>query len=149
MPGALASDDVWDQPGVTEGSELRHPRRGVRGVGRAANGIEVVFCDQNYQFDEIRRLRERGVRTVGRFVWEHFSPEHVEGAKSAYDVIYSFTRAEQARYAEMGIESPYVTWGCHPELVAVGEAAPARRPTAWSDSSSPAASSATASRSSR
>ena len=90
-----------------------------------ANGIEVVFCDQNYQFDEIRRLRERGVRTVGRFVWEHFSPEHVGGAKAAYDVVYSFTRAEQARYREMGIESPYVTWGCHPELVAVGDA---RRP---------------------
>ena len=27
----------------------------------------------------------------------------------------------------MGIESPYVTWGCHPELVAVGEA---REPSA-------------------
>jgi 1,2-diacylglycerol 3-alpha-glucosyltransferase len=125
MPGALASDDVWDQPGVTEGSSYDIPGAEYEGWVDA-NGIEVVFCDQNYQFDEIRRLRERGVRTVGRFVWEHFSPEHVEGAQGAFDVIYSFTRAEQARYREMGVESPYVTWGCHPELVAVGEA---RRPS--------------------
>jgi 1,2-diacylglycerol 3-alpha-glucosyltransferase len=120
MPGALASDDVWDQPGVTEGSSYDIPGDEYE-AWVDANAIEVVFCDQNYQFDEIRRLRERGVRTVGRFVWEHFSPEHVEGAKAAYDVVYSFTRAEQARYREMGIESPSVTWGCHPELVAVGD----------------------------
>ena len=126
MPGALASDDVWDQPGVTEGSSYDIPAAEYE-EWVAANGIEVVFCDQNYQFDEIGRLREGGVRTVGRFVWEHFSPEHVEGALAAYDVVYSFTRAEQARYRELGIESPYVTWGCHPELVAVGEA---RRPSA-------------------
>ncbi|MGI9019980.1 MAG: glycosyltransferase [Solirubrobacterales bacterium] len=121
MPGALASDDVWDQPGVTEGSAYDIPAAEYE-AWVEVNGIEVVFCDQNYQWDEIRSLRERGVRTVGRFVWEHFSPQHVEGARSAYDVVYSFTRSEQVRYAQMGIESPYVTWGCHPELVAVGEA---------------------------
>ena len=121
MPGALAGDDVWDQPGVTEASSYEIPA-GEYDAWVEANGIEVLFCDQNYQFDEVRTLRERGVRTVGRFVWEHFSPEHVEDAMAAYETIYSFTRAEQARYAEMGIESPYVTWGCHPELVAVGEA---------------------------
>jgi 1,2-diacylglycerol 3-alpha-glucosyltransferase len=120
MPGALASDDVWDQPGVTEGSSYDIPGPEYEGWV-ADNRIGVVFCDQNYQFDEVRRLRERGVRTVGRFVWEHFSAEHVEGALAAYDVVYSFTRAEQARYRELGIESPYVTWGCHPELVAVGQ----------------------------
>ncbi len=121
MPGALERDDVWDQPRVTEGSSYDIPAAEYeRWV--ADNQIEVVFCDQNYQFEEVRGLRDRGVRTVGRFVWEHFSPEHVEGAKAAYDVVYSFTRAEQARYAELGIESPYVTWGCHPELVAVGDA---------------------------
>jgi glycosyltransferase involved in cell wall biosynthesis len=125
MPGALSSDDVWDQPGVTEGSAYDIPMAEYESWAEA-NGIEVVLCDQNYQFDEIRRLRERGIRTVGRFVWEHFSAEHVEGAKSAYDVVYSFTRAEQARYADMGIDSPYVTWGCHPELVAIGRE---RRPS--------------------
>jgi glycosyltransferase involved in cell wall biosynthesis len=83
----------------------------------AANEIEVVLCDQNYQFDELAALRERGVRTVGRFVWEHFTADHVAGASRAFDVVYSLTRAEQARYSEMGLETPYVPWGCHPELI--------------------------------
>ncbi len=127
-PGALDRDDVWDQPGVTEGSAYDIPADEYeRWV--AENGIEAVFCDQNYQFAELERLRERGVRTVGRFVWEHFAAEHVDGARAAFDVVFSFTRAEQSRYAEMGIESPYVQWGCHPELLAVAEAADHRPQT--------------------
>ena len=39
----------------------------------------------------------------------------------AYDTIYSFTRAEQARYRTLGIDSPLLTWGCHPELIEVAE----------------------------
>ena len=73
--------------------------------------------DQNYQFDEIARLRRRGVRTVGRFVWEHFSEEHVAPAGEAFDRVYSLTAVERERYADMGIESPRVRWGCHPELL--------------------------------
>jgi 1,2-diacylglycerol 3-alpha-glucosyltransferase len=115
-PGALDRDDVWDQPRVTEtaGFEVTDEEYG-RWVDE--NGIEALFCDQNYQFAEIASLRARGVRTVGRFVWEHFAPDHVAGAREAYDVVYSFTRAEQARYAELGIDSPYIPWGCHPELL--------------------------------
>ena len=61
------------------------------------------------------------MRTIGRFVWEHFSADHVAAARQAYDLVFSLTRAEQDRYAGMGIESPYVRWGCHPELLAVAE----------------------------
>ena len=125
-PGALDRDDVWDQPGITEASAYDvtsdEYERWV-----ADHRLEAVFCDQNYQFDEVASLRERGVRTIGRFVWEHFAPEHVEGAREAYDVVYSFTRAEQERYAGMGLESPYVPWGCHPELVEVGREMETRR----------------------
>jgi 1,2-diacylglycerol 3-alpha-glucosyltransferase len=116
-PGAIDRDDVWNQPGVTEASAFEVTSDEYEGWVQA-NGIEAVFCDQNYQFDEIARLRDRGVRTIARFVWEHFGPEHTEGALRAYDIVYSFTRAEQARYEELGIESPYVPWGCHPELLA-------------------------------
>jgi 1,2-diacylglycerol 3-alpha-glucosyltransferase len=118
-PGALDRDDVWDQPRVTEASDYEVPA-GEYEQWADANGIEAVFCDQNYQFGELTRLRRRGVRTIGRFVWEHFSPQHVGEALEAYDVVYSFTRCEQERYRRLGIESPYVTWGCHPELTAVG-----------------------------
>ena len=119
-PGALDRDDVWDQPGVTEASAYdisgAEYERWV-----SDNGIEAIFCDQNYQFAELAALRAHGVRTIGRFVWEHFSADNVAAARQAYDLVFSLTRAEQDRYAGMGIESPYVRWGCHPELLAVAE----------------------------
>jgi 1,2-diacylglycerol 3-alpha-glucosyltransferase len=119
-PGALDRDDVWDQPGVTEASAFEVPLAEYeRWVSE--NELEVVLCDQNYQFAELAALRRRGIRVLGRFVWEHFAPEHVAPAVEAYDLIYSLTRCEQRRYRELGIESPHVTWGCHPELLEVAE----------------------------
>ena len=44
----------------------------------ADNEIEVVHWDNCYQHEEIARLRASGVKTVGRFVWEMFSPEDAE-----------------------------------------------------------------------
>ncbi len=121
-PGALDRDDVWDQPGVTEASAYDIPLHEYeRWVDE--NGIDAVFCDQNYQFSELASLRRSGVHTIGRFVWEHFAEEHVAGARDAYDLVFSLTRAEQGRYAEMGIDTPYVSWGCHPELIAYAESA--------------------------
>ena len=117
-PGALDRDDVWDQPGVTEASAYEIPL-GEYLAWIEENAIEAVFCDQNYQFAELAELRGRGVRTIGRFVWEHFAPEHVAGARDAFEIVFSLTRAEQQRYAELGIDSPYIPWGCHPELLAI------------------------------
>jgi 1,2-diacylglycerol 3-alpha-glucosyltransferase len=111
-------DPVWDQPGVTETGESDVPLSAYREwVER--EGIDVILTDNLYQFDELAALRAEGVKTVGRFVWEHFAEPHVTGAKEALDVVYSLHRAEQARYGEFGIDSPYVPWGCHPELLAV------------------------------
>jgi glycosyltransferase involved in cell wall biosynthesis len=113
-------DPVWDQPGVTEGSEADVPA-GEYLAWAEGNQLDAVMCDQNDQFDEIRALREAGVRTIGRFVWESFAPEDAEPAKAAYDVIYSYTRAERERYRELGIgETPLLTYGCHPELIEIG-----------------------------
>ena len=125
-PGALDRDDVWDQHGVTEASAYEIPADEYL-AWVDEHGIEAILCDQNYQFAELAELRRRGVRTIGRFVWEHFTAEHVAGAREAFDVVYSLTHAEQRRYAEMGLETPYVTWGCHPELIAVADEVAAER----------------------
>jgi glycosyltransferase involved in cell wall biosynthesis len=129
--GAMAAHidrtGVWDQPGVTEASEWEVPIAEYESW-IADNGIEVVHWDNCYQHDEIAQLRASGVKTVGRFVWEMFSPEDAEPAKRAYDVLYSMTRCEQARYAEMGIESPYVQWGLHRELLDAAADAQAAAP---------------------
>ncbi len=115
-PGHLQTDDVWDQPGVTAASHYLIPYEEMERWARQ-HELDAVMFDQNYQFDEIARLRESGVRTYGRFVWEQFATENVEGAKRAFDEVYSVTACERERYAKMGIESPRVRWGIHPELV--------------------------------
>jgi len=115
-PGALERTGIWDQPGVTEASQFKVPLEEYRSW-IAENEIDVVLCDQNYQFDELAQLRKDGTRIVGRFVWEHFTREHLPGAREAYDTIYSVTEAEQARYSKMGLETPRVPWGIHPELL--------------------------------
>jgi len=114
MPQEAREDDVWAQAGVTPASDFFIPAEEL--VGWAGeHSLEACFFDQNYEWEAIGALRGAGVRTIGRFVWERFSDEHVAPAQGAYDLIYSMTHAEQARYAGMGIEAPYIQWGVHPE----------------------------------
>jgi 1,2-diacylglycerol 3-alpha-glucosyltransferase len=117
-PGALERTGIWDQPRVTEASAFEVPAGEYRAWAERT-GIEVLLCDQNYQFEEIAELRSAGVRTIGRFVWEHFTAEHLAPARAAYDVIYSVTAAERDRYRGWGLETPRVPWGIHPELLEV------------------------------
>ncbi len=118
MPQDARTDDVWAQAGVTPASDFFIPADELVGWARET-GIEACFFDQNYEFDAIASLRAAGVRTIGRFVWERFSDEHVEPTKRSYDLVYSLTLAEQERYAGMGIEAPYVQYGVHPEYFEV------------------------------
>ncbi len=115
-PRFVASEDVWDQSSVTRASRFEIPWREYARWARE-NDLDAIFFDQNYQLKSIARLRSLGIRTLGRFVWEQFGEEHVAAARRAFDVIYSLTRCEQARYSEeFGLETPYIPWGCHPEL---------------------------------
>jgi 1,2-diacylglycerol 3-alpha-glucosyltransferase len=113
----LAENDVWCQDGVTPASNFIIPYDEYL-TWVKDNRIEVIFCDQNYQFDELFCLRKMGILTIGRFVWESFGANHIEGAEKAFDVIYSLTQCEQRRYQDFGIQSPYLRWGIHPELLA-------------------------------
>lgn len=114
MPQEARQDDVWAQDGVTAASDFYIPA-GELIEWASRNEIDACFFDQNYEFEAISQLRRKGVRTIGRFVWERFSTEHIEGALDAFETIYSMTRAEQARYKTMGIDSPHMQWGIHPE----------------------------------
>jgi glycosyltransferase involved in cell wall biosynthesis len=115
-PAFVARDEVWDQEGVTEASAFEIPREELIRWARE-NRLEAALFDQNYQFDDIAALRAEGVRTYGRFVWEHFTAEHVEPAREAFDAVYSVTACERERYRELGIETPAVPWGVYPDLV--------------------------------
>lgn len=118
VEGYIADDDVWAQPGVTHASSFFIPWPEYLHWAET-NRLEAVFCDMNFQFDCLARLRAMGIQTIGRFVWETFKTSQASDAMTAYEVIYSLTRCEQARYATMGIDSPWIPWGCHPELLAV------------------------------
>jgi len=116
-PAFVDRSGVWDQPRVSAASAYEIPTKELLGWSRE-HELELCLFDQNYRFEAIEALRASGVRTIGRFVWEQFSTEHVEAARRAFDVVYSLTACEQERYDSMGIESPRVRWGIHPELLA-------------------------------
>jgi 1,2-diacylglycerol 3-alpha-glucosyltransferase len=115
-PSYVADEGPWAQDRVTVASSYRIPGEEMLAWARDC-ALDAALFDQNYQWDEIAQLRETGVRTYGRFVWEHFSREHVEPARRAFTSVYSVTAAEQVRYREMGLETPRVPWGIHPELL--------------------------------
>jgi glycosyltransferase involved in cell wall biosynthesis len=115
-PSFVDRSGVWDQPGITEASAYRIPAGELLAWG-SEKRLDVALFDQNYEFEAIEALRRSGVRTIGRFVWEQFASKHVEPAKRALETIYSLTSCEQERYATIGIESPRVPWGIHPELL--------------------------------
>lgn len=107
----------WAQRHVTAASGFDIPEHEYL-EWAATNGIDAVLCDQNLQFRELAALRRHGVRTVGRFVWEAFRPEDVGAACEAFETIYSLTRCEQRRYADLGIQSPLVRWAPPSDLTA-------------------------------
>jgi 1,2-diacylglycerol 3-alpha-glucosyltransferase len=117
-PSFIDRTGVWDQPGVTEASAYEIPVQEYQDWAEETSP-QIVFFDQNYQFEEIATLRRAGIRTVGRFVWEAFAAADVDPAKRAFDLIYSLTACERERYHALGISSPRVHWGCHPELLAI------------------------------
>ena len=115
-PSFVDAEGVWAQEDVTIASKFLIPRDELL-AWAAGNRLDAALFDQNYQFDEIAALRDSGVRTFGRFVWEHFAAEHVEPAQRAFTSVYSVTACEQARYRNLGLETPRVPWGIHPELI--------------------------------
>ncbi len=124
LPTAVDRRPEWQEPRVTFASAHQIPAREYL-QWADDTGIEVLLADQNTQFAEIARLRERGIRTIGRFVWEQFGEKHVPGVHRAYDVVYSLTAAEQARYRDLfGLDTPRLRYGIHPSLFA--SAAPKR-----------------------
>ena len=115
-PSFVDDAGPWDQDGVTIASSYEIPGEEMLRWA-AENELEAALFDQNYQFDEIQKLRESGVRTYGRFVWEHFGIEHVGPARRAFTSVYSVTECEWHRYRDLDLDTPRVPWGIHPELI--------------------------------
>jgi len=117
LPRFIDERDVWSQEAVTKSSSYEVPIKEYL-TWIKQERPDVVFFDQNYDFDSIFKIKALGVKTIGRFVWESFAEKDVQPAKKAFSVIYSLTKCEQERYKSLGIDSPLLRWGCHPEILA-------------------------------
>jgi len=145
LPKFIAKSDVWEQEGVAHASNFVIPLKEYK-EWAVHNSLDLIFFDSNLQFKEIAALRAMGIKTIGRFIWESFGIQHLTGYKKiplkpfmwkmagrcllsnsgirpmkgaidAYDIIYSLNKCECTRYADFGVDSPWVPWGCHPELL--------------------------------
>tara|TARA_B100000131_G_scaffold182964_1_gene176456 strand:- start:302 stop:1432 length:1131 start_codon:yes stop_codon:yes gene_type:complete len=108
----------WIDENITIGSQTNQIEKSKYLEWADINKLDICFFDQNYQFREIKALKETGVKTIGRFVWEQFAPEHANEANDAFDIIYSLTNCEHNRYLkELNINSKLIRWGIHPSLL--------------------------------
>ena len=133
-------------PSTRPGSSEQLARRRAHAT-RTTSSTRSRRCARGGRADD-RALRLGELRARGRRAGE--------GAPTTS--IYSFTSAEQERYRGFGIESPLLTWGCHPELLEYapdGSSASRPGPSGFAEgrtrsgSTSPARSWASASRSRR
>ena len=116
------ADPVWDQPGVTQCARGRHPGRRVPrlGLGELARGRA------HRPERPVRRDRRAARATAcGRSAASsgRASPPRTPSRRRTPTT--SSTRSpapSRSATAALGIESPLLTWGCHPELVALGGA---------------------------
>ena len=54
----------------------------------------------------------------GASSWEYFGDEYVHAAKTAFDTnLFAHALRDHDRYRELGIKTPYIPWGIHPELL--------------------------------
>ena len=146
MKGRLQRDGVWDQPRVDTAAAYDITAEEY-GAWVERRGIEAVLCDQNYQFAELAELRRRGVLVIGRFVWEHFTADHVRGrARGLRPRLLDDALRAGALPRRSASRRPTSRGGSTPSS---SPSSPPRATTASCRSSSPAASSGIASRSSR
>lgn len=81
------------------------------------NNIDIVVFFQNYQFSEIQKIKNMGVKTIGTFMWEAYWRKHVEPTKSSYDLVYVLHPSQIKHMKKIGLNVEYLRWGVHPDLI--------------------------------
>ena len=125
-PSFVDHSGVWDQPGVTDASAYRIPAASWS-RGGASTSSSSRSSTRTTSSSRSRRCATPASRPSGASSGSSSRREHVEPAKRALETVYSLTACERERYATMGIDSPRVRWGIHPELLSYAERDAERR----------------------
>lgn len=81
LPNFISTADVWNQGDVTRASRFFIPLEEYLSWIEK-NAIQIIFFDENNEYDKIKYLRSKGIKTFGRFVWEGFGEKHAKGLKT-------------------------------------------------------------------
>ena len=95
-PGRSTATTSGTSPASPRPRPTTSPREEYLRLGRGATGSRRSSATRTTSSPSSRSFAAAASRTIGRFVWEHFTADHVAGAREAFDVVYSLTRAEQA-----------------------------------------------------
>ena len=119
------------------GLGLPDPGRRAASPGGARTSSRSRSSTRTTSSRRSRRCARSGVRTVGRFVWEQFSAEHVEPAKRAFDVDLLADRLRAGALRGDGDREPARALG-HPPRAAAPTRPTSGRPAPSVASSIPA-----------
>lgn len=80
--------------------------------------IDVIFFNEEPQWELVRIAKERGIKTVGYFVWELFDPKWADYVNSHYDLVICPTKCSYDTFKnEYGINNAkYLQWAIDPDF---------------------------------
>lgn len=108
---AIGSDGEWDIPNLTKHEQYHIPQETLRNWV-LGNDLDLVFFNEEYDFNLVGMVQAMGVATMGIYYWELFDPRYAEPCNIVYDVIICPTQACFQRFGELGVKNiHHVKWG--------------------------------------
>jgi len=119
----LKTTGFWNVPNLTTYDKYEiPPERFKRWI--CENQLNVVFFNEEYSLQLVQVAKECGVKTIGYYVWELFSPNLVEECNELYDQIIAQTDATYVKFRELGLNNLVrIKWGVNQKLFKHGERA--------------------------
>ena len=107
----IGSGGEWDIPNLTKHEQYQIPFSVLK-KWIMDNDIDLVFFNEEYDFDLVAHVRDMGVATMGIYYWELFNPGYVAACNAVYDAIICPTLACFQKFVELGVKNiHHVKWG--------------------------------------
>jgi len=111
IPRAVFHEQDWSVPNLTRYPEYKIPFETLSPwIDKRA--LDVVFFNEEYDFDLVRSIKQKGIRTIGVFWWELFDPQWVDLCNEVYDLIICPFEACYDKFKNLGVKgAKHVKWG--------------------------------------